>query len=335
MNRLPSEREDAGLQSVFKSVFPISDFRENSSLEFIEYSIGNWECKCGKAVRPASSAAAVHGAAARRSRPIRYGEHERFVPVVRPREPGPRERLRRLRQHGRDEAQVRRRGVPGARDDLRRAAEGHDPPGRVEQGSRDRGQDHPRHQGAGGLLRRRSADDGQRHVHHQRHRARHRVAATPVTRVRSSTPRTRRCSSRRSSRIADRGWSSSTTRRTCSTFGSTGSGSSSPACSCARSVCADADEIIRTFYQVDRISLKVRRRCAGPWATAWWICAPPRTTDRKTPPRPTVVQGRQEDHAVGRRSAPQGEGSSGSQCPTLSWKARSRQRTSSIRPPVR
>jgi len=48
MNRLPAEREDAGLQSVFKSVFPISDFRENSSLEFIEYSIGNWECKCGR-----------------------------------------------------------------------------------------------------------------------------------------------------------------------------------------------------------------------------------------------------------------------------------------------
>ena len=33
---------------MFKSVFPISDFRENSSLEFIEYSIGNWECKCGR-----------------------------------------------------------------------------------------------------------------------------------------------------------------------------------------------------------------------------------------------------------------------------------------------
>src|ERR671919_2574390 len=46
MNRLPSEREDVGLQSVFKSVFPISDFRENSSLEFIEYSIGNWD-PCG------------------------------------------------------------------------------------------------------------------------------------------------------------------------------------------------------------------------------------------------------------------------------------------------
>ena len=48
MTRLSSERGDAGLQSVFKSVFPISDFRENSSLEFIEYSIGNWECKCGR-----------------------------------------------------------------------------------------------------------------------------------------------------------------------------------------------------------------------------------------------------------------------------------------------
>ena len=44
MNRLAKEREDSGLQSVFESVFPISDFRENSSLEFIEYSIGNWEC---------------------------------------------------------------------------------------------------------------------------------------------------------------------------------------------------------------------------------------------------------------------------------------------------
>ena len=48
MTRLSSERDDAGLQSVFKSVFPISDFRENSSLEFVEYSIGNWECKCGR-----------------------------------------------------------------------------------------------------------------------------------------------------------------------------------------------------------------------------------------------------------------------------------------------
>ncbi len=43
MDWMPDERADAGLQSVFRSVFPISDFRENSSLEFIDYSIGNWE----------------------------------------------------------------------------------------------------------------------------------------------------------------------------------------------------------------------------------------------------------------------------------------------------
>ncbi|MBI3683882.1 MAG: DNA-directed RNA polymerase subunit beta [Acidobacteria bacterium] len=47
MNLLPPEREDAGLQSVFTSVFPISDFRGLSQLEFVDYSIGNWECKCG------------------------------------------------------------------------------------------------------------------------------------------------------------------------------------------------------------------------------------------------------------------------------------------------
>ncbi len=48
MDLLPSEREDAGLQSVFNSVFSITDFRGTSSLEFVDYSIGNWECKCGK-----------------------------------------------------------------------------------------------------------------------------------------------------------------------------------------------------------------------------------------------------------------------------------------------
>src|SRR6267378_1628655 len=47
MDLLPSERDDAGLQSVFTSVFPIKDFREMSQLEFVDYAIGNWECKCG------------------------------------------------------------------------------------------------------------------------------------------------------------------------------------------------------------------------------------------------------------------------------------------------
>ena len=46
MSLLPGEREDIGLQAVFNSVFPISDFRGVSSLEFVDYAIGNWECKC-------------------------------------------------------------------------------------------------------------------------------------------------------------------------------------------------------------------------------------------------------------------------------------------------
>src|SRR6266576_3084035 len=47
MDLLPSEREDGGLQSVFSSVFPVQDFRGLSQLDFVDYSIGNWECKCG------------------------------------------------------------------------------------------------------------------------------------------------------------------------------------------------------------------------------------------------------------------------------------------------
>ena len=37
---LPEEREDIGLQGVFKSVFPIKDFNGTSSLEFVSYSLG-------------------------------------------------------------------------------------------------------------------------------------------------------------------------------------------------------------------------------------------------------------------------------------------------------
>src|SRR5215510_10377015 len=36
----PEDREDIGLQAVFKSVFPISDYNENASLEFVGYHFG-------------------------------------------------------------------------------------------------------------------------------------------------------------------------------------------------------------------------------------------------------------------------------------------------------
>jgi DNA-directed RNA polymerase subunit beta len=35
----PEKREDVGLQAVFKSVFPIRDFNETSSLEFVSYNL--------------------------------------------------------------------------------------------------------------------------------------------------------------------------------------------------------------------------------------------------------------------------------------------------------
>ena len=47
LDLLPTERDDVGLESVFRSFFPITDFRETSSLEYVEYTIGNWACKCG------------------------------------------------------------------------------------------------------------------------------------------------------------------------------------------------------------------------------------------------------------------------------------------------
>ena len=94
------EREDQGLQSVFKSVFPISDFRENSSLEFIEYSIGNWECKCGKLqglhhLRKPCKNCGAHPD--RRS----VRRQRRALPEVRHGQPGARRRLRHLRPHRR------------------------------------------------------------------------------------------------------------------------------------------------------------------------------------------------------------------------------------------
>ena len=51
---LPGERDDVGLQAVFNSVFPITDFRGLSKIDFRRpegtvgsYSIGDWQCNCG------------------------------------------------------------------------------------------------------------------------------------------------------------------------------------------------------------------------------------------------------------------------------------------------
>jgi DNA-directed RNA polymerase subunit beta len=48
MDCLSEERKDIGLKSVFESLFPISDFKQTCSLEFKDYTLGNWECRCGR-----------------------------------------------------------------------------------------------------------------------------------------------------------------------------------------------------------------------------------------------------------------------------------------------
>ena len=85
-------------------------------------------------------------------------------------------------------AGVRRRRVPAARPDVLLGAARQGPPDHHGQGSAEgHGQGS---EGAGGLHGRDSAHDGQRLVHHQRHRARHRLAAPPLAgRVLRARPR--------------------------------------------------------------------------------------------------------------------------------------------------
>ena len=44
----PSEREDEGLENVFQSVFPISDFNGTAFLHYVGYEIGTWVSKLGE-----------------------------------------------------------------------------------------------------------------------------------------------------------------------------------------------------------------------------------------------------------------------------------------------
>lgn len=47
IDELPEKRLNIGIQAAFKSIFPISDFKETAILDFDSYSLGDWSCKCG------------------------------------------------------------------------------------------------------------------------------------------------------------------------------------------------------------------------------------------------------------------------------------------------
>ena len=161
---------DEGLQSVFKSVFPISDFSSTALLEFVKYEF--------------------------------------------------------------EAAEIRRRRMPPARHDLRRAAQGDAAPDRVRRRSRDTGaksvkdiKEQDVYMGDMPFM------TDERHLHRQRHRARHRLADAPLARACSSiTTRARAirpascCSPPASFPIAAPGSTSSSTPRTSSMRASTVAG---------------------------------------------------------------------------------------------------------------
>ena len=96
----------------------------------------------------------------------------------------------RVRELPAGRAGIRREGMPAARPDLRGAAARQGAPGGARQGGQRRQEAGQGRARAGGLPGRAAADDRERHLHHQRHRARHRLAAAPQPgRVLRSRPR--------------------------------------------------------------------------------------------------------------------------------------------------
>ena len=140
-------------------------------------------------------------------------------------------------------AQVRRRRVPSARHDLRRAAQGDHAAGDLGRRSRERRALDQERQGAGGLLRRDSAHDRrngtfmvngtERVIVSQLHRSPGVFFDHDKGKTHASG---KLLYSAASSRTAARGSTSSSTRATSSSSASTGAGSSTRRCCCAPSV---------------------------------------------------------------------------------------------------
>src|SRR5580698_7976746 len=180
MDKLPQEREDNGLQSAFTSVFPITDFRNVSELEFVDYTIGNWECKCGylKGLNHLRTACSNCGHMVITD-PFHPGDVLcKFCGTYNKNTPdfctkcGDPVGL----QLKYDQAECEERGMTYSaplKVTIRLKIYDKDP---------ETGVKSLRDEGAGSLLRRHPAHVAERHVHRQRYRARHRLAAPPFAR---------------------------------------------------------------------------------------------------------------------------------------------------------
>ncbi len=48
INEFPEKRKNIGIEAAFKSIFPITDFKETAIIDYDSFSIGDWSCKCGQ-----------------------------------------------------------------------------------------------------------------------------------------------------------------------------------------------------------------------------------------------------------------------------------------------
>ena len=178
MDKLPNERDDSGLQSVFVSVFPITDFRGISQLDFVDYPIGNWECKCGhlKGLHHLRTACVNCGAMVITDPFLpgdvlcqKCGTYNKNTPDFCNKCGDPVGLQLKY-----DQQECEERGMTFSAP-LKVTV-------RLTIYDKDRGdrqQDDSRHQGAGSFFWRYSADDAERHVYRERHRARDRFAVAP------------------------------------------------------------------------------------------------------------------------------------------------------------
>ncbi len=44
----PSDRENRGLEEVFRSIFPITNYKGDATLDYVGYELGTWLCRCGE-----------------------------------------------------------------------------------------------------------------------------------------------------------------------------------------------------------------------------------------------------------------------------------------------
>ena len=325
MDLLPSEREDTGLQSVFNSRLPDLRFPRAEPARVRRLLHRQLGVQVRQPQGTAPPALHLPQSQLRRDHPDRpVPRRRRAVPPLRHLQQEHRHVLQPLRRSGRPAVEVRRGRVRRARHDLRRPAQGHHPADGFRQGPRNRHQDRPRHQGAGGLLRRNSADDRQRHLHHQRHRARDRSASCTVRRACSSSRcRRRATSSARSSLTAEAGSSSSTTTRTCSTSASTASASSTARCSCARWAEDRRARSCRRSTASARSPSRTRS-CSGRSPTAWSGLKLSHAIDDQGG-ETVVPQGRKITESL-LQGNPQGQDRAGGGRPRTIWKAPRRRR---------